>query len=93
MEAAEEAGVTVVVEARRRAEAVAVLEVVVAEEVALTAAGEAHTEARTLKHFRLHTARPKTGAGFFLCLRYLQDYFFARPLLLTTLGRYRCLQE
>jgi hypothetical protein len=65
MEAAE-AGVAVVVEARRRA---AALEVVVAAEeaaAALAAAGEAPTEeARTVEHFQLHTARPKTGAGFF----------------------------
>jgi hypothetical protein len=60
-----EAGVAVVVEARRRA---AALEVVVAAEeaAALAAAGEAPTEeARTVEHFQLHTARPKTGAGFF----------------------------
>jgi hypothetical protein len=50
MEAAEEAGVAVVVEARRAAEAAA-LEVVEAEEVALTAAGEDHTEARTVENF------------------------------------------
>jgi hypothetical protein len=50
MVAAEEAGVAAVVEARRAAEAVA-LEVVVAAEAALTAAGEAPTEARTVENF------------------------------------------
>jgi hypothetical protein len=73
MEEAAEAGVTVVVEARRRA---AALEVVAAEEeAALAVAGEAPTEeARTVEHFQLRKARPKTGAGFFLCR------IFAKPL-------------
>jgi hypothetical protein len=80
-----EAGIVAVVAEARR---------VAAGEAALEAAGEARTEeARTVEHFQLHTARPETGAGFFLCLRYLRDHFFARPLLLTTLGQYRCLQE